>query len=112
VTRRTFRWFRFALFALLWLGAAAFQTYVSDVGTHGVMVGAYLPGWLLDVAAIPPLALLAIVLANALTAALALRLPGALLRVLAWLNALLLIAYACIGLAVIFYIAFANNGIS
>lgn len=112
MTRRAYRRFRFALFAFLWLGAAALQAYVSDVGTHGVIVGAYLPGWLLAMAAVPWWSLLGAVAVDALVALAALRIPGALLRVLSWINALLLIAYAAVGVAVIFYIAFANNGIS
>jgi hypothetical protein len=112
VTRRAYRRFRFGIFALCWLGAAALQTYVSDVGTHGVIVGAYLPGWLLAVAAIPPLAVLGVAVLDALVALAAPRLPDALLPVLAILNSVFLVAYAFIGVAVIFYIAFANNGIS
>jgi hypothetical protein len=88
------------------------QVYVSDIGTHGVMVGAYLPGWLLSVAAIPPWALLAIAVLDAGIALLALRLGDGILRALAWLNLIGLVLYGFIGVAVIFYIAFANNGIS
>lgn len=112
MTRRAFRRFRFALFAALWLAAAALQVYVSDVGTHGVIVGAYLPDWLLAIAAIPWWALLVPAAADALIALAALQISGAVLRLLSWLNGLLLIAYAALGVAVIFYIAFANNGIS
>jgi hypothetical protein len=112
VTRRAFRWFRFAILALLWLGAAALQVYVSDIGTHGVIVGAYLPAWLLSFAAIPPWTLLAVALLDAGIALVALRLGEGVLRVLAWLNLFALGLYGFIGVAVIFYIAFANNGIS
>ena len=112
MTRRAFRWFRFSIFALLWLGAAALQAYVSDIGTHGVMVGAYLPGWLLALAAIPWWAVLAVAAFDLLIALAALRLSDALLRVLAVLNSVFLVLYAFVGVAVIFYIAFANNGIS
>lgn len=112
MTRRAYRRFRFGIFALCWLGAAALQTYVSDVGTHGAIVGAYLPGWLLAVASVPPWAMLVAVAFDALAALLALRVSEGLLRVLAFLNAILLVAYAAIGVAVIFYVAFANNGIS
>jgi hypothetical protein len=112
VTRRTWRWFRFTLFALLWLGAAAFQTYVSDVGTHGVAVGGYLPDSLLALASIPAWAFLIAVALNGIIALFVMRIADLLLRLLAILNAALLILYALIGVAVIFYIAFANNGIS
>lgn len=112
VTRRAFRRFRFALFALLWLAAAALQAYVSDIGTHGVIVGAYLPDWLLAIAAVPWWSLLAGAIVDAAVALAALHIPGAVLRLLSWLNGLLLIAYAATAVAVIFYIAFANNGIS
>jgi hypothetical protein len=112
VTRRAFRRFRFAIFALLWLGAAALQAYVSDIGTHGVMVGAYLPGWLLTIAAVPWWAMLAAAAFDLVVALAALRLSNALLRVVAFLNGVLLVFYAFVGVAVIFYIAFANNGIS
>lgn len=112
MTRRAFRWFRFAVFALLWLGAAALQVYVSDVGTHGVVVGAYLPAWLLGVASIPPWALLVLVAIDAVVALVASRVADGFLRALVWLNSILIVLYAFIGVAVIFYIAFANNGIS
>jgi hypothetical protein len=112
VTRRAFRRFRFAVFALLWLGAAGLQAYVSDIGTHGVMVGAYLPGWLLTIAAVPWWAMLAAAALDLVIALAALRLSNALLRAAAFLNGALLVFYAFVGVAVIFYIAFANNGIS
>jgi hypothetical protein len=112
VTRRAFRRFRFGIFALLWLGAAALQVYVSDVGTHGVVVGAYLPSWLLALAAIPWWAVLAGVVVNAVAALAALRLSDGVVRALTWINSVLLVLYAAIGVAVLFYIAFANNGIS
>ncbi len=112
MTRRTYRRFRFGVFALCWLGAAALQAYVSDVGTHGAMVGAYLPGPLLAVAAIPPWAVLIGTGVNVLAALAAPRLPDVLLRVLVWLNAIMLIAGAFVAVAVLFYVAFANNGVS
>ena len=112
MTRRAFRRFRFAIFALLWLGAAALQVYVSDVGTHGVMLGAYLPAWLLSVASIPPWTLLAIAVFDLLIALVALRVSVILLRVLAFLNGILLVVYAFISVAILFYVAFANSGIS
>jgi hypothetical protein len=112
VTRRALRWFRFTVFALLWLGAAALQAYVSDIGTHGVMVGAYLPAWLLAIAAIPWWGVLAVAGLDLLIALAALRLSDALLRALAFLNSAFLVFYVFVGVAVIFYIAFANNGIS
>ncbi len=111
MTRRTYRWFRFGLFALLWVGAAALQTYVGDVGTHGAMVGAYVPGWLLGVAAIPPWAMLATAAADGLAALAAGHLPRALERGLVAANAALLVAYAFVGVAVLFYVAFASNAI-
>jgi hypothetical protein len=112
VTRRAWRRFRFALFGFLWLGGAAFQSYVSDIGTHGVAVGGYLPDWLLGVAKIPPWTLFIAVGLNLLFALLAMRLPDYALRVLALINSALLVLYAAIGLAVLYYIAFANSGIS
>ena len=112
MTRRAWRRFRFALFALLWLGAAAFQTYVSDVGTHGVEVGGYLPDWMLAIASIPPWAFLIAVAFDGIVALLAMRIADLVLRVLGIANSVLLILYAAIGIAIIFYIAFANNGIS
>jgi hypothetical protein len=109
VTRRAFRWFRFAVLALLWLGAAALQVYVSDIGTHGVMVGAYLPAWLLSFASIPPWALLFGTAFDGTIALLALRLRDGPLRMLLWLNVVALVLYGFVGVAVIFYIAFTNN---
>jgi len=77
-----------------------------------VIVGAYLPDWLLAIAAVPWWALLAGVIVDAIVALAALQIPGSVIRLLSWLNGLLLIAYAAAGVAVIFYIAFANGGIS
>jgi hypothetical protein len=112
VTQRAYRRFRFGVFALCWLGAAALQAYVADVGTHGAMVGAYLPAWLLLVANVPPVAVLAAAVVDALAALIALRMPLAIDRALVVANVVLLLAYAFAGVAVIFYVAFANNGVS
>lgn len=106
------RRFRLGIFALCWLVAAALQVYASDVGTHGAAVGAYVPGWLLAVAAMPPWMLIAPALVDAVAAAGSARLPGALSRALTIANAALLIAYAFVSVALIFYVAFANNGVS
>jgi hypothetical protein len=112
VTPAASRRFRFFIFALCWLAAAALQTYASDVGTHGAIVGAYVPAWLLAVAAIPAWSLLVPALANAALALAAARFSDATMRTLTAVNAVALIAYAFVGIAVIFYVAFANNGIS
>lgn len=112
MTRRAWRRFRFALFSLLWLGAAAFQTYVGDVGTHGVAVGGYLPDWLLAVAAIPAWTFLIAVAIDGVIALAAEYMADVVLRTLVAINSVLLILYAAIGIAVLYYIAFANSGIS
>jgi len=112
VTPSNARRFRLGIFAVCWLLAAALQVYVSDVGVHGSAVGAYVPGWLLAVAAIPAWALLAPALIDGAAAPFAARFSGGAMRAFTILNACGLVAYAFVGLAVIFYVAFANNGIS
>jgi hypothetical protein len=112
VTPTNARRFRLGIFALCWLLAAALQVYASDVGTHGAAVGAYVPGWLLAVAAIPAWTLLAPALVDGAAALGAARLSERPSRALTWINAIGLTAYAFASLAVIFYVAFANNGIS
>jgi hypothetical protein len=112
VTPAVSRRFRFSVFALCWLAAAGLQTYASDVGTHGAIVGAYVPQWLLGIAAIPAWTLLLPALADGAVALAAERLSGGASRVLTIANAVALIAYAFVSIAVIFYVAFANNGIS
>jgi uncharacterized membrane protein len=112
VTPLNGRRFRLGILALCWLGAAALQVYAGDTGTHGAVVGAYVPAWLLAVAAIPAWTLLAPALIDGVAAAVAARLSGAAMRVLTIVNAVGLVAYAFASLAVIFYVAFANNGIS
>jgi hypothetical protein len=111
VTQTLARRFRFGAFSLCWLGAAALQVYASDVGTHGVVVGAYLPDWLLAIASIPPWTLLLPAILDGV-AAVAPRLPRGLVRALTIANAAALVSYAFAAIAVIFYIAFANNGVS
>lgn len=111
MTPSTSRRFRFGVFALCWLLAAALQAYAGDVGIHGAVVGAYVPGWLLAIAAVPPWTLLLPAIVDA-----AIVLPGrvsvTLARALTLVNAVGLIAYAFVCIAVIFYVAFANNGIA
>lgn len=106
------RRFRLGIFALCWLVAAGLQVYASDVGTHGAEVGAYVPGWLLAVAAIPWWMLLIPALVDGLAAVGAAWLNGTTDRALTVLNAVGLVCYAFVAIAVIFYVAFANNGVS
>lgn len=106
------RRFRLGIFALCWLGAAALQVYAGDTGTHGAQVGAYVPAWLLAVAAIPSWTLLTPALVDGAAATAASRLSGGAMRALTIVNAVGLVCYAFASLAVIFYVAFANNGIS
>jgi hypothetical protein len=112
VTPAASRRFRFLVFALCWLAGAGLQTYASDVGTHGAIVGAYVPAWLLAVAAIPPWSLLVIAFADGAVALAAGQLSDATSRLLTILNAIGLVVYGFVSVAVIFYVAFANNGIS
>jgi len=111
VTPSASRRFRFGIFALSWLLAAGLQSYAADVGIHGAIVGAYVPGWLLGVAAIPPWTLLLPAIVDGAVMA-----PGrvsvTLSKALTIANAVGLIAYAFVCVAIIFYVAFANNGIS
>ena len=112
VTPTNGRRFRLAIFALCWLAAAALQVYASDVGIHGSTVGAYVPGWLLAVAAIPPWTLLLPAAIDGMAALAAPRLSGGAMRAFTIANATGLVAYAFVSVAVIFYVAFANNGVS
>jgi len=112
VTRSNASRFRLGIFALCWLIAAGLQVYVGDIGTHGSAVGAYVPGWLLATAAIPWWALLVPTAIDGLAAWAAACLASGAHRTLTVLNAVGLIAYAFVAIAVIFYIAFANNGVS
>jgi hypothetical protein len=111
VTPENARRFRLGIFAVCWLVAAGLQVYASDVGTHGAAVGAFVPGWLLAVAAIPWWALLVPAAIDGL-AAIPAHLNAGIGRALTVLNAIGLIAYAFVAIAVIFYVAFANNGVS
>ena len=86
------------------------QIYAADVGPHGAAVGAYVPGWLLAVAAIPFWTLLVPAAIDAAAALGAGRLSHGAIRVLDWCNAVGLVVYAFASLAVIFYVAFANYG--
>jgi hypothetical protein len=110
VTPTLSRRFRLGAFVICWLIAAGLQHYASDVGTHGAIVGAYVPGWLLAVAAIPWWTLLAPALVDAVAMAAAGSLSAGASRALTWINAIALVAYAFVSLAVIFYVAFANYG--
>ncbi len=104
------RRFRLGAYVVCWLISAGLQRYVADTGTHGAIVGAYLPGWLLAVAAIPFWALLLPALVDAAAALAAARLSPGTMRTFDWINAALLIAYAGASVAVLFYVAFANYG--
>jgi hypothetical protein len=106
------RRFRLGIFALCWLVAAGLHAYASDVGTHGAAVGAYVPGWLLAFAAIPWWSLVAPAVVDGIGTALAARLSAGADRAFSLLNAAGLIAYAALAIGVIFYVAFANNGVS
>ncbi|HUA10061.1 MAG TPA: hypothetical protein VMA98_12415 [Candidatus Acidoferrales bacterium] len=99
-------------FAVCWLVAAGLQVYASDVGSHGAQVGAYVPGWLLAVAAIPWWAFLAPALVDGIAALAGASLTPPVVRVLMLLNATGLVAYAFVSVATIFYVAFSGNGIS
>ncbi|HTX57980.1 MAG TPA: hypothetical protein VMD47_12845 [Candidatus Acidoferrales bacterium] len=112
MTPLTSRRFRLGAFGVCWLVAAALQVYASDVGTHGALVGAYVPGWLLAIAAIPWWTLLAPAAVDGVAVLAAANLSRGAMRVLTIVNAIGLVAYAFVSLAVIFYVAFANNGIS
>ena len=110
VTPTNARRFRLGIFGLCWLVAAALQVYASDVGTHGAAVGAYVPGWLLSVAAIPAWTLIVPAAIDGLAALSAARLSAGAVRAFTIANASGLVAYAFVSLAVIFYVAFANYG--
>jgi uncharacterized membrane protein len=112
VTPENARRFRLGIFALCWLIAGGLQVYASDVGTHGAAVGAYVPAWLLAIAAIPWWMLLIPAAVDALTAWIAARLTNGAMLTLTILNSVGLVAYAFVAVAVLFYVAFANNGIS
>ncbi len=86
--------------------------YAGDVGVHGSMVGAYVPAWLLVVAAIPWWSLLVPAIIDGAAAFAAARFSDAASRAFTVANAAGLIAYAFVSIAVIFYVAFASNGIS
>ena len=101
---------RLGALAVCWLIAAGVQAYASDVGPHGAQVGAYVPGWLLAAAAIPWWVFVAPALADAIAGLAAARLDAAPLRIITIVNAVGLVAYAFVSVAVIFYVAFANYG--
>ncbi len=75
-------------------------------------MGAYVPAWLLAFAAIPAWTLLVPAVVDGVAALSAPRFSGGAMRALTILNATALVTYAFVSLAVIFYVAFANNGIS
>ncbi len=104
------RRFRLGAYTLCWLVAAGLQIYAADVGPHGAAVGAYVPGWLLAVAAIPFWTLLLPAVVDTGAAAVAARVTPGAMRALDWFNAVGLVVYAFASLAVIFYVAFANYG--
>lgn len=76
------------------------------------MVGAYLPGWLLSAAAIPPWTLLLVALCDAAITLAATRIPARVLPILTAINVVGLGLYAFSATAVLFYVAFADSGIS
>ena len=104
------RRFRLGAYVLCWLVAAGLQRYVADTGTHGAIVGAYVPGPLLAVAAIPFWTLLVPAAIDAAAALGAGQLSRGLMRAFDWVNAAGLVAYALVSIAVLFYVAFANYG--
>ena len=104
------RRFRLGAYVVCWLVAAGLQVYASDVGIHGAIVGAYVPGWLLAVAAIPFWTLLAPALIDAIALLAAAQLTRGAMRALDWINGIGLVAYAFASVAVIFYVAFTNYG--
>ena len=104
------RRFRLGAYALCWLIAAGLQRYVTDTGIHGAAVGAYVPAPLLAVAAIPAWTLLIPGLIDIIALAAAQRLTRGAMRALDWLNAIGLVAYAFVSVAVLFYVAFTNYG--
>jgi len=110
VTPTLARRFRLGAYALCWLVAAGLQRYVSDTGTHGAIVGAYVPGALLAVAAIPFWTLFAPALVDTVATLGAARLSSGGVRILDWVNAVGLVAYAFLSIAVLFFVAFANYG--
>jgi hypothetical protein len=110
VTPAASRRFRLGAYVVCWLVAAGLQRYVADTGTHGAIVGAYLPAALLAVAAIPFWTLFAPAAIDAAAALGAARLSRALITVLDWFNAVGLVAYAGAAVAVLFYVAFTNYG--
>jgi hypothetical protein len=110
VTPTLSRRFRLGAYALCWLVASGLQRYVSDAGTHGAAVGAYLPDALLAVAAIPYWTLFAPALLDLAGLLGAAWLSRGAMRLADWLNAVLLVAYAGVCVAVLFYVAFTNYG--
>jgi hypothetical protein len=95
-----------------WAGAAALGAYAADTGLHAVKVGAYLPGWLVAAATLPWWAALLPGAADALAAGWHARMAPWLFRAIVWTNAALLTGYVFCALAIVYYVAFATNGIS
>jgi hypothetical protein len=110
VTPTVARRFRLGAYAVCWLVAAGLQRYVTDTGIHGAAVGAYVPAVLLAVAAIPFWTLLFPALIDGIGVLAAQRLTGGAMRAFDWLNAIGLVAYAFLSVAVLFYVAFTNYG--
>jgi hypothetical protein len=110
VTPTLTRRFRLGAYVICWLVVAGLQRYVTDTGTHGAAVGAYLPDVLLAFAAIPFWTLLFPALIDAIAAAAAQLLTRGAMRVLDWINAIGLVAYAFGSVAVLFFVAFTNYG--
>lgn len=112
MTPENARRFRLGVLALCWLVAAGLQVYASDVGTHGAEVGAYVPDWLLAVARIPWWVLLVPVAIDGIASAVAAKLTNRATLALTIVNASGLVLYAFVAIAVLFYVAFANNGVA
>jgi hypothetical protein len=110
VTPTLIRRFRLGAYVICWLVASGLQRYVSDAGTHGAAVGAYLPDLLLGVAAIPYWTLFVPALVDLAAVLGAGRLSRGAMRAFDVLNAVLLIVYAAACVAVLFYVAFTNYG--
>jgi hypothetical protein len=110
VTPTLSRRFRLGAYTLCWLVACGLQRYVTDAGTHGAAVGAYLPDALLAIAAIPYWTFFAPALLDLAGTLGAGWLSRGAMRAFDVINAVLLVTYAGLAVAVLFYVAFTNYG--
>jgi lysylphosphatidylglycerol synthetase-like protein (DUF2156 family) len=95
--------------ALAWLAALAAHLYVADTTVHAADVGAYVPAWVLAAARIAAWVFLLPAAVDAVPAMLR-RVPFGLSRGLAIASFALLIVYAAIAIAALFYVAFSPYG--